>query len=110
MNSPDSYSEEHYDTLDDQGLFDAATIRQITGYETDGLHKDFTAEAIASRAGNVAIESFQKSAGTEAPAHIQNNQKGGLNHVAYARRSPEQILIDERGVMLARNLTRKNRG
>ena len=44
-----------YDHLDNTGIFDAATARAITGYETDGQNGDFGAKAIAARTGNVAL-------------------------------------------------------
>lgn len=46
-----------YDRLDDQGQLDAATIREMTGYDTDGSNEDFTAEAITARTGNIALSS-----------------------------------------------------
>ena len=48
-------AEQQYDHLDDLGQFDAATIREMSGHETDGENEDFTAEAIAARAGTVAL-------------------------------------------------------
>ena len=108
MNSPDFTSEQQYDHYDSQGIFDAATIREKSGYETEGSNEDFTAEAIAARVGSVALDGFSHD--QDVPQFDGINQKGGLNHVAYAKHSSEEKAITQRGVELARAEMRKNKG
>lgn len=58
MPNPEASQEQSYDHLDDTSIFDAATIRKMTGYESDGGNEDFTADAIAARTGSVAMSGF----------------------------------------------------
>ncbi len=104
MNKPDSLAEQQYDRLDDLGVFDAATIRQMTGYEADGSNKDSIDREVASHSGNIALKGFGTVTGDA------SNQKGGLDHTAYARHSPRQKEITSRGVALTRNQLRNSRG
>ena len=89
-------AEAHYDRLDDLGQFDATTIREMTGYETDGSNEDFTAEAIAARSGSVALH--------DTVEHPHLNQKGGLSHVGWSKsnQDPEQAAINHTGLQKAR--------
>ena len=60
-------AEQRYDHLDDLGQFDAATIREMSGHETDGENEDFTAEAIAARTGNIILSQVVETSTTEEP-------------------------------------------
>ena len=94
-----------YDHLDDQGQFDAATIREMTGYETDGSTEDFSVEAITARAGG---ELALKAMGAE----FHGNPKYGLDKSAWANQSPEQKAINREGlrqVKEAKQLGREDR-
>ena len=102
MNNPDVFTEQQYDRLDDQGMYDAATIREKTGYETDGSNEDFTYEAIAARVGTVVLNNLEDE--SQIPPFDGINQKGGLNHVAYRNQSPEQKAITARGIAEARRI------
>lgn len=84
--------EQRYDHYDDVGEHDAATIRAMTGLETNGTNTDFTVDAITTRAGGelalkgMGIEFWQKQ-----------NQKGGFNHQELAGNTPEQKAINAEG-------------
>lgn len=62
MTNPSFESEQAYNHLDDTGMFDAATIREMTGFETDGDNEAFSARNIAERTGSVALAGYAEAA------------------------------------------------
>lgn len=91
--------EQHYDHLDDTGMFDAATMRQKSGLETDGTNEDFTADAIAARTGNVMLAGYMQDAPSD------KSEKGGLDHQAWAAANTdtEQAKINAEGLRNVRD-------
>lgn len=88
---PNTYhaQETAYDHLDGTGLFDAATIREMADYETDGDNRDFTAEAIAARTGNIALTGAEVADSRERWVKIQSLSRDSYDgDLEYA--SPEQ--------------------
>jgi len=86
MSSHES-AEAHYDHLDQQGEWNAAEMRQMSGYEPEHDNADFTAEAIESRLGPAAMGAFgnvELETETLEP-HDGSNPKDGLNHRAWAK-------------------------
>lgn len=98
MTDPSFESERHYDHLDDTGLFDAATQRQMAGLETDGSNEDFTAEAIAARTGNVMLAGYMQDTPSD------KSEKGGLDYQAWAvaNADPAQARINAEGLQKVR--------
>lgn len=98
---PSAEPDARYDHLDDLGQFDAATIREMTGYETDGSNEDFTADAITARRGGVAIQGFM----------LDSNEKGGLDHGAWlaANRDPVQAQTNHEGLRKVRQAIETSR-
>lgn len=90
MSNPYHEQEQAYDHLDDTGLFDAATVRELSGYETDGENADFTAEAIAARAGNIALTGAEVIDDREEwvqSMHLTKPSSSG----PYVRATPEEM-------------------
>lgn len=78
MVDPESTTEAMYDRYDDNGEHDAATLRAMTGLETDGTADDFSAAAIMAR--NPQFEFT-----TEPAAHPDDMKHYGVNAAAYRR-------------------------
>lgn len=84
-----------YDHLDNMGQFDAATIREMSGYESDGSSEDFSVDAITARAGGeLALKAMA--------ANFRGNPKYGLNKSAWANQSPAQKAINSEGLRKVR--------
>lgn len=99
---PAAQAEREYDRLDDQGQFDAATIREMSGLETDGKNEDFTAEAIIARAGGELVL-------RDVIANSESNPKYGLNAQAWARQGAAQKEINAAGLRSAREELHRRR-
>ena len=103
MSSHES-AEAHYDTLDQQGEWNAAEMRQMSGYEPEHDNDDFTADAIASRLGPAALGAFEDLQPDPVEPHDGSNPKHGLDYRSWAKNSqtPEQKARIQRGIDEAR--------